>query len=97
MKPAGYQRLKAAAISYDKDKDPSPKVLASGRGKIAEKILEIARAAGIPVQEDPALAEILSNIDPGEEIPPETYKAVAEILVFLYKMDKERGLVRVPK
>lgn len=95
MKPAGYQRLKAAAISYDKETDPAPKVLASGSGLIAEKILEVARAAGIPIQEDPALAEILANIDPGQEIPPETYKVVAEILVFLYKVDKEKGLLKV--
>ena len=92
MKPAD-QRLKAAAISYDMEKsEGSPKVLASGKGKIAEKILEVARAAGIPIQVDAALAEILANIDPGQDIPPQTYRAVAEILVFLYKMDLERSM-----
>lgn len=85
------KRMKAAAISYDIERDSAPRVLAAGQGKIAEKILEVARAAGIPVQEDAALVEVLANIDPGESIPPETYRAVAEILVFLYKLDKERG------
>lgn len=91
------KKKKAAAISYDAEKDAAPKVLASGRGLVAEKILETARAAGIPIQEDPALAEILSNIDPGMEVPPETYKAIAEILVFLYKMDKEKFLADTKK
>lgn len=85
------KRKKAAAVSYDAERDAAPKVLASGRGNIAEKIIEAARAAGIPIQEDAALAEVLANIEPGENIPPETYRAVAEILVFLYKLDKERG------
>lgn len=85
------KRRKAAAVSYDVERDAAPNVLASGRGKIAEKIIEAAREAGIPVQEDAALAEVLANIEPGENIPPETYRAVAEILVFLYKLDRERG------
>ena len=88
---------KAAAISYDMEKDRAPKVMASGQGLIAEKIIELAREAGIPLQEDPALAEILSKIDPGESIPPETYRAVAEILVFIYKLDNDKALERFGK
>lgn len=88
-------RRKAAALSYDIEKDSAPKVVASGRGLLADKIIETALAAGIPVQEDPALAEILSNIDPGQFIPPETFRAVAEILVFIYKLDGERALEKL--
>lgn len=88
---ADERKKRAAAISYDLEKDSAPRVLASGSGKMAEKIIETARAAGIPIEEDAALAEVLATIDPGEMIPPETYRAVAEILVFLYKIDRERG------
>ena len=80
--------LRAAAVAYQADRDRAPRVTASGRGLVAEKILEAAREAGVPVREDSALAEILSRLDPGEEIPPETYRALAEILVFLYRLDR---------
>jgi flagellar biosynthesis protein len=83
---------KAAAIAYRPDRDGAPRVTAAGRGKVAEKILEVARAAGLPVREDAALAEVLSRLDPGAEIPPDTYRAVAEILAFLYRLDRERAL-----
>lgn len=79
---------RAAALAYKPGKDTAPKVTASGRGKVAERIIAAAREAGVPVREDAALAEILSHIDPGEEIPPESYRAVAEILAFLYRMDR---------
>lgn len=78
---------KAAALAYRSGRDSAPKVIAAGKGRIAEKILTTARAAGVPIREDPGLAEILSRLDPGEEIPPETYRAVAEILAFLYRVD----------
>lgn len=79
---------KAAAVAFRPEKDSAPRVTATGRGPVAERILEAARAAGVPVREDPALAEILGRLDPGEEIPPETFRAVAEILAFLYRLDR---------
>jgi flagellar biosynthesis protein len=89
------KRKSAAAIAYDTTKDKAPRIAASGMGHIAERIIEIATAAGIPVREDPALAEVLARIEPGGEIPPETYRAVAEILVFFYRLDLERkGIVK---
>lgn len=88
-------RRKAAALTYDMEKDAAPKVVASGRGVLAEKIIETALAAGIPIQEDPALAEILANIDPGQFIPQETFRAVAEILVFIYKLDGEKAIEKL--
>jgi flagellar biosynthesis protein len=81
---------RAAALAYRPGKDTAPRVTAAGRGLVAERILEAARAAGLPVREDPALAEVLSRLDPGEEIPPETYRAVAEILAFLYRLDRRQ-------
>jgi len=92
VSPAKVRR--AAALAYRPEKEQAPRVTAAGRGKVAEKILETARQAGIPVREDPGLAEVLSRLDPGEEIPPETYRAVAEILAFLYRLDREVGAVR---
>jgi flagellar biosynthesis protein len=68
----------------------APKVVASGRGHAAEKILEAAREAGIPVREDPLLADALASLALGREIPPGLYQAVAETLVWAYRLDKRR-------
>ncbi|KUK13869.1 MAG: FlhB-like flagellar biosynthesis protein [Synergistetes bacterium] len=80
------KRRKAAALKYNEEEDRAPKVVASGRGRIAEKIVEIAKEYNIPIYEDPDLVELLLKVDIGEEIPPELYKAVAEVLAFIYKL-----------
>ncbi len=77
---------KAVALKYEAEKDSAPKVVAKGRGYIAQKIIELARQHGIPMKEDDALVEVLSKLDIYEEIPMELYKAVAEILVFVYQI-----------
>jgi flagellar biosynthesis protein len=77
---------KAIALRYNTDTDKAPKVVAKGRGYIANKIIEIAKQHGIPIKEDESLVEVLSKLDMYEEIPIELYKAVAEILVFVYKL-----------
>lgn len=82
---------KAAALKYDEEKDKAPKVVASGRGKIAERIVEIAKEHGIPIYEDPDLVELLLKVDIGDEIPPELYKAVAEVLAFIYRLRGRSG------
>jgi len=82
-------RLTAAAIKYDAGKDPAPKVTAKGQGLIAEKIIELARKNNVPIKEDPALAEVLCRLDIDQFIPPELYKAIAEILVFVYSLNEE--------
>lgn len=78
----------AAAIEYDDGKDPAPRVTARGRGAAAEKIIALAKKHGVPIKEDPALAQILSRLDIDEQIPVELYKAVAEILVFVYSLNE---------
>lgn len=83
------KRAKAAALSYKQGKDSAPKVVAKGSGLMAEKIMEIARKHNIPLREDPQLVEVLSTLDLHQEIPPELYKAVAEILAFVYRMTKK--------
>jgi flagellar biosynthesis protein len=77
---------KAAALKYRHGKDSAPKLVAKGRGEIARKIIETARAHNVPVQEDKELVEFLSALDLYQEIPPELYRAVAEILAFIYSM-----------
>ena len=78
----------AVALAYDPNEDGAPKVIASGKGALAEKIIEQAKDNKIPVHEDDKLAETLSRLEIGEMIPPELYEVVAEILVFVDAMDK---------
>ena len=77
----------AVALLYDPN-DAAPKVVASGRGVVAERIIEKAKDADVPIHEDSKLAETLSRLEIGDAIPPELYEAVAEILVFVDAMDK---------
>lgn len=77
----------AIALEYD-PADEAPKVIASGRGILAEKIIEKARESDVPVHRDDKLADTLSRLEIGEMIPPELYEVVAEILVFVDAMDK---------
>jgi len=79
---------KAVALKYDKDKDHAPKVIARGRGEIAEKILEIAKTHNLPLYEDKNLVQILEALELETEIPPELYRAVAEVLAFIYRLNK---------
>lgn len=80
---------KAVAILYDEAKGSAPKIVASGKGVVAEKIIETARAAGIHIQEDPNLVELLSKIPIGNEIPTELYQTVAEVLAFVYQINEK--------
>lgn len=74
----------AAALKYDSLTDAAPKVVAKGRGEIAARIIELAERHRIPIKSDPALVQILSKLDLDEQIPIELYRAVAEILAFVY-------------
>lgn len=85
------QKIKQAiALEYDPSED-APKVVASGKGHVAERILEAAKEAKVPVHQDDKLADTLSRLEIGEMIPPELYEVVAEILVFVDAMDKLKG------
>ncbi len=79
-------RDKAAALRYRTGQDSAPVVVAKGSGYVAKRIISLARKNGVPVHEDRNLVEILSTIDLYEDIPPELYKAVAEILAYIYKV-----------
>jgi flagellar biosynthesis protein len=80
---------KALALRYRHRVDQAPMVVAKGRGIIAERIIEIAKKHNIPLKSDPALIEVLSKLDLDQEIPTELYRAVAEVLAYVYKMTKK--------
>lgn len=82
----------AAAIKYDAEKSNAPKVTASGKGSIADKIIELAQEQGIPIKNDPDLVQVLSKLKVGSEIPLELYKAVAEILAFVYSLNENERI-----
>ena len=88
----GEKKKTAVALQYEKGYD-APKVIATGKGIIAEKIIEKAGQNEVPVYMDEKLAKSLSSIEIGDEIPPELYEVVAEILVFVDKMDRLKGKI----
>lgn len=79
---------KAVALKYSPEQRTAPVVVAKGQGVIAEEILRRAQENGVPVQEDSSLVEVLSKLDLDQEIPPELYTLVAEILSFIYRSDQ---------
>ena len=80
----------AIALSYDPE-DDAPRVIASGRGALAERIIEKAQESAVPVHRDDKLADTLSRLEIGDMIPPELYEVVAEILIFVDSMDKVKA------
>ena len=78
--------LTATALQYAPEKDNAPRVIASGQRKIAEQILAEARKHDIPIHEDPALTSALASVNLGQEIPPELYSVVAEVLAYIYRV-----------
>jgi flagellar biosynthesis protein len=74
----------AVALHYDRT--GAPRVVAKGRGSLGETIIEVAKANNIPIEENEVLAGALSNVELGEEIPAELYRAVAEVLVFVLRL-----------
>ena len=82
----------AIAIEYDPG-DMAPKVIATGKGALADKIIEKAKEADVPLHQDSKLAGTLSKLEIGDYIPPELYEVVAEILVFVDEMEKMKGKV----
>lgn len=81
---------KAAALRYKPGTDGAPRVVAAGKGFVAEKIIARAREAGVPIHGDELLVQALVELDLCQEIPVELYAAVAEILAFVYRLDRRR-------
>ncbi|MGC8739463.1 MAG: EscU/YscU/HrcU family type III secretion system export apparatus switch protein [Candidatus Hydrogenedens sp.] len=85
------QIKKAVALKYEMHKDNAPRVIAKGERIIAEKIIAIGREKGIFIHEDPELVALLSKIDVGAEIPEILYRAVAEVLSFVFRLNQKMG------
>jgi flagellar biosynthesis protein len=80
---------KAVALKYQLGEDRAPRVTAKGKGHIAEKIIEVAREHHIPLHEDKEMVDVLDALDLDMEIPTELFRAVAEVLAFIYRMNKK--------
>ncbi len=88
--PEPERRRRAAAIRYESGVDAAPRVVAAGSGHVADRLLDLARQAGVTVHEDAALAEALAKLQLDADIPPELYAAVAEALVWAYGLEPRR-------
>ncbi|TDO78329.1 flagellar biosynthesis protein [Halanaerobium saccharolyticum] len=78
---------KTVALKYNQNTDQAPKIIASGRGSIAEQILKKAREENIPIKEDKDVVQVLAELNIGDEIPEELYTVIAEILSFFYDLE----------
>ncbi len=78
-------KKRAAALRYNPQTDSAPKLIAKGRGTVAEKIIELAKEHNIPIVEDPLLVDSLIKLDLYEEIPPHLYEAVAKIVAYIIR------------
>jgi flagellar biosynthesis protein len=83
------KKPKAVALKYEIEKDAAPRVVAKGNDFIAEKIIETARAHNVPLYEDKNLVQVLEAFDLDTQIPPELYRAVAEVLAFIYRLNSK--------
>jgi flagellar biosynthesis protein len=79
---------KAVALRYRPPRDRAPKITAKGSGLVAQKIIELGKQYGIPIQEDAALIQVLAQLDFYQEIPPKIYVVVAEVLAFVYRLNQ---------
>ena len=88
------KKVKTAVALESDPSDDAPRVIASGTGILAEKIIEKAKESNVPIHEDDKLAQTLSKLEIGEMIPPELYEVVAEILIFVDSMDKIKNKLK---
>lgn len=91
MSDKKFARKEAIALSYNPLSPKGPTVVAKGKGKIAENILEQAALHNVPVHEDQNLVQLLGQLDLNESIPEELYQAVAEVFAFIYHLDQKHG------
>jgi flagellar biosynthesis protein len=92
MKPVNKQTRKTAvALGYNPNAQDAPQVMAKGKGIVAQNIIDKAKENDVPIQEDPSLVEVLSQLEINERIPEELYQAVAEVFSFIYQLDKKAG------
>ena len=88
------EKATAVALRYDQENDNAPKVVAKGRGFVADNILQAAKQNAVPIYQNKTLAGMLMAVDLDREIPPQLYTAVAEVLAYVYRMDERAGKKR---
>lgn len=79
----------AVALKYDMERDAAPKVVAKGRGHVAENIMAAAQKNSIPVYQNKTLVNMLMALEIDREIPPELYRTIAEVMAYVYRIDKK--------
>ncbi len=89
MTSESSSKKSAVSLKYEVAKDTAPKVTAKGQGWVADKIIALAREHQIPVKEDPDLVQVLSQVELGQEIPESVYQVVAELLAFVYQLNRD--------
>src|SRR5947208_184103 len=89
-------RKMAVALQYERGKGGAPSVAATGKGRIADRIIAIAKENGIPIREDADLVQLLAKLDLGDMIPTELYPVIAEVFAFIYKVNAARAATRAP-
>jgi flagellar biosynthesis protein len=87
--PSPRPRRAAVALKYTAATDQAPRITATGQGGVAEKIIALARARGVPIRQDADLVQVLSQLDLRQEIPPSLYQVVAELLAFVYRLNND--------
>lgn len=85
------KRSLAVALRYQQGMDAAPRIVATGKGLVAERIVKVAKESKIPIQERPELADTLANLEVGQFIPTALYSVVAEVLAYVYYLDKQLG------
>lgn len=83
----GPRRKRAAALRYDHEKDNVPRLVAKGQGALAERIIELAREHGVVIREDPDLVNLLAKLDVDQLIPEKLFRAVAEVMAYVYRLN----------
>lgn len=83
------KQKRAVALRYDPERDKAPKLVAKGKGVLADQILALARKNYVPIRQDPNLVQILSRLNVDREIPPQLYRAIASIIAFLYRVNRK--------
>lgn len=92
MEEKNKKPKQAIALEYNPEEE-APRIIASGRGALAERIIEKAKEADVPIHRDDKLADTLSRLEIGDMIPPELYEVVAEILIFVDSMDRIKAKI----
>lgn len=87
-------RRRAAALRYDHDREPVPRVVARGQGRLAERIVEVARENGVTIREDPDLVELLYRLEVDRLIPEKLFVAVAEVMAYVYRVNQRTDEIR---